>query len=424
MPVFTRGLRFAASFTLGLLVACNGEPDQPSPASPGLIDGAGSGAGAPPTTAMVAETASPPGYPAFPMTPAQLVTRGGKILKAPKLVLLTYAGDPLAAVATEFVSMIGNSSYWSGATKEYGVGPATALSAVTLSDRAPATIDQTGIETWLAGELDGSHAEVPAPDGETVYVIVYPASTTITRGAELGCQDFGGFHAEAAAGASGAVPYVALPRCSTFAGLSGNDLLTYTMSHEIVEAMLDPFTESGPAYSDVDKLHETLAIALGGGEAGDICPEDATHVPDMPFLVQRTWSNASAKTGHQPCVPRDPLPYFFANPMLPDLSTDGVPVVKVEVGKNRSIDLQLSSDAPMGADWTVTLIDVATLRKKPAELSFTLDRTTGNNGDVLHATISSLRGGTVGTKGGYSLFLVRSVSKDERVSLLAGGVQN
>lgn len=417
-------IRFAASFGLGLLVACSSTSDGASPAAPAATEGADAGPVAPAPMMVMDDAAPPLPFPAFPSTAPQLVTRGGKILKTPKLALLTYTGDPMTADATSFLSAVGKSSYWATVTKEYGVGPATALTPVTLTDPAPGTIDQPGIESWLAGELDGTHAGVPAPDGETLYVIMYPTGTTVTRGTETGCDKFGGFHAEAALTPSGSVPYVVIPRCNTFAGLSGKDLFTFALSHELVEATLDPFTKTAPAYADVDKAHEALSLALGGGEAGDICPDDTTLVADLPFLVQRTWSNASAKAGHHPCLPLDPQPYFITNPVLSEMSTDGVPVAKITVGQSRTIDLQLSSDAAMAADWSVTLLDVATLYKKPAELSFVLDRTTGNNGDVLHLTITTLRAGTVGKNGGYSLFVVHSTAKDKRFTNIVGAVQN
>lgn len=423
-------VRFAASLGLGLglvalLAACGSTSDASAPPPAATTDVADAGPVTPPV--MPVDAAPPLPYPAFPSTAAQLVTRGGKILKAPKLALLTYTGDPMTTTATSFVSAVGTSSYWSAATKEYGVGPAAALAPVTLTDPAPATIEQAEIETWLAGQLDGTHADVPVPDGETLYVIVYPAGTTVTRGARSSCKEFGGFHAEASRGTGvtpASVPYVVLPRCSTFSGLSGKDLFTFALSHELVEATLDPFTTTGPAYDFVDPQHEALALVLGGGEAGDICPDDSALVTGLPFLVQRTWSNASAKAGHHPCVPLDPLPYFLANPVLGDLSPDAVPVVKIPLGQSRTIDVQLASDAPMPADWTVTAVDSGTVRGKPVELTFALDRTTGNNGDVLHLTITTQRAGSFGKSGGYSVFVLHSVSKDKRFTNIAGIVQN
>lgn len=417
--------RLASSLGLVVLAACGSTSDANAPSPPATIEGADAGPVTPPV--MMVDAAPPLPYPAFPSTAAELLTRGGKILKSPKLVLLTFTGDPMTTTATTFLSTIGQSAYWSAVTKEYGVGAATALAPVTLTDPPPATIDQPALETWLAGELDGTHAEVPVPDGETLYVVVYPAGTTVTRGTTTSCNQFGGFHGEASLGASatpGSAPYVVIPRCSSFSGLSGKDLFTFALSHELVEATLDPFVKTGPAYDHVDLPHEALALVLGDGEAGDVCPNDTALVAGFPFLVQRTWSNASAKAGHHPCAPVDPLPYFHANPVLPDLSPDAIPVVKIPLGQSRSIDVQLSSDAPMLADWTVSVVDGASNGKKPAELTFALDRATGNNGDVLHLTITTARAGSVGKNGGYSTFVVHSTAKDKRFTNIAGIVHN
>jgi hypothetical protein len=118
--------------------------------------------------------------------------------------------------------------------------------------------------------------------------------------------------------------------------------------------------------------------------------------------VQRTWSNASALAGHHPCVPA-PAVYFTAAPVLTDDVTvpdDGQMTttrgVDLRVGQSKTIALQLFSDAAK-APWTVTVYDVATVRGTGgAELSFAMDRTTGQNGDVLHVTITRIKPGPRG----------------------------
>ncbi|MDB5213123.1 MAG: hypothetical protein JWO86_1050 [Myxococcaceae bacterium] len=419
-------LRFVASLCLGLVVACSSAGSDPPAAAPPVVDPGDAGPATPPAPAPDAAPPAAP-YPAFPFSAPQIVSRGGKVLTAPKVALLMYAGDPMTADAQAFVAAVGKSAYWSATTKEYGVGALTALPPITVSDTAPATIDDTAIQAWLAGELDGTHPEVPAPDGQTIYVIAYPEGTTVTRQSETSCLQNGGYHSEATIGAtSTSVPYVVLPRCAKYVGLTGKDEFTYALSHELVEAALDPFLKSAPAYADVDVEHRALELALGAGEAGDICPGDSALASDMPFVVQRTWSNASAKAGHHPCVPADPRPYFVSVPVLPEtVPTSNIPFVTIAVGASRTIDVQLSSDAPVATDWSVTAIDVASVvYKRPAELSFALDRSTGNNGDVLHLTITAQRQGAINGTKGVSLFILRSTSKDGEVAYVAGVVGN
>jgi len=110
--------------------------------------------------------------------------------------------------------------------------------------------------------------------------------------------------------------------------MSGIDAVTATGSHEIVEAATDPFPQSmgaAPGYSQPDEAHLYWLFGLGGGETGDMCaqqPGAFTKFAELPYVVQRTWSNIAAKQGHDPCVP--PLPgevFFNSVPVLNDTIT-------------------------------------------------------------------------------------------------------
>jgi hypothetical protein len=65
--------------------------------------------------------------------------------------------------------------------------------------------------------------------------------------------------------------------------------------------------------------------------------------------------------------------------------------IQVPIGQSVTVEVVLYSDAP-SADWNVTAIDVAQrYNQQPPELSFSFDKTTGNNGDKLMLTITRLR---------------------------------
>jgi hypothetical protein len=121
------------------------------------------------------------------------------------------------------------------------------------------------------------------------------------------------------------------------------------------------------------------------------------------YWVQRTWSNVSAAAGHDPCVPVMATPYVEAMTNLPDISIDDgqggaftTRGVTVPVGQSKTVEVDLYADAPT-ADWTVVPVDaVSTFEKTSPELSFQLDRTTGNNGDKLQLTITRLKSGSFG----------------------------
>ena len=130
---------------------------------------------------------------------------------------------------------------------------------------------------------------------------------------------------------------------------------------------------------------------------------------DLPYAVQRIWSNAAAAGSHDPCVPAQPGAYFNAAPVLPDTITldlgSGQKVttqgVRIPVGQSRTIDVQLYSDAPTAGPWTVGAFNLAMLENKPAALTLSLDATTGSNGDVVHLTITPLRAEPSGLEAFY-----------------------
>jgi hypothetical protein len=108
------------------------------------------------------------------------------------------------------------------------------------------------------------------------------------------------------------------------------------------------------------------------------------------YVVQRSWSNASARAGHDPCVPALAEPYFNAAPILTAkqqitfqsqvLTTNGL---QLALGQSKTIAVQLFSDAPR-ADWSVDAVDTS----QPAGFTFSWDAQTGNDGDTLHLTIT------------------------------------
>lgn len=133
------------------------------------------------------------------------------------------------------------------------------------------------------------------------------------------------------------------------------------------------------------------------------------------YTVQRTWSNVAALAGHDPCVPPLSAPYWNAAPVLNDkvtldyygqtVSTKGV---VVPLNQSKTIDVELFSDGPV-PDWSVSAVDTTYGTSQPKELDFTWDVQKGNNGDVLHLTITRLRNGAYnGTE--FFLYAQRSSS--------------
>ncbi len=343
--------------------------------------------------------------PEIPLAP----NRGGAVLTAPRLVPVTFTGDPMASDIETFVSSLGSSSYWHDTTAEYGVGAAVAGQAVHLSEAAPASIEDAAIKTWLVSRLDGTHAEWPAPDAQTIYVLYYPAATAITYEGATSCGGFGGYHSEAALPGGKSAVYAVIPRCASYpkAGVDvvGLPLLTVTTSHELVEAATDPHPDTAPANFGAGTY---FGLPVAEVELADLCVADLQVDPTkfivpegLPFTVQRSWSNAAAKGRHDPCVPAAPTPYFNSAPVpvvaLPDTKAYFSQVLqgwKLPVGQTTTIDVDLFSDGPTDGPWSVSVADVTNLDPgAPKYLDLKLDRTSGTNGDKLHLTVTALKDG-------------------------------
>jgi hypothetical protein len=415
----------------GLLVAC-GPGERVVIVSHGSPNGAGDGAGdagagadpatdsiPPPPGGDASAVSNPPTsttYPApHPHTPA-ILSLGGPTLANAVVVPVTYDSDDMRTPIEAFVQSIGQSNYWATVAREYGVGAATVGAPVHLTEPAPTTIDATTLEKWLVSNLDGTHSEWSAPKPSTVYAVFLPATTALTMlDGKQACVQVGAYHSEAALPGGGSVAYAVIPRCASFGGLHGLDVVTASTSHELIEAATDPFVKTKPAYAqtDNDDLGWTLLLQ---GEVGDLCTNDTSDV-DVSVMglgtVTRVWSNAEARAGRDPCVPHLPgVVYFNSAPVVGDtlvftvggqsFSTKGV---KLPVGEQKTIDVALFSEAPTSGAWSVMAYDLASVKGGTPELELLLDRQQGVNGDTLHLTIRTV---AAPSTNGVSTFVIRS----------------
>ncbi len=127
---------------------------------------------------------------------------------------------------------------------------------------------------------------------------------------------------------------------------------------------------------------------------------DTNYVPPgSTYMVQRSWSNQAAKAGTNPCVPvPNAGPYFNAYPILSDevpLDLGGaqptlVKGVKIPIGGTKTIDVVMHSEGPTSGPWTVAVQDLSAYIGDPAATQVSLDRTTVNDGDIVHLTIKVL----------------------------------
>ncbi len=311
---------------------------------------------------------------------------GGPVLATPKFIPVFWSNDDATLVtATEgFFAGVGGSDYWAAIGAEYGVGKATSGTPIQIATPVTGTVDDSQIQPWLISMITSDARFSQQLDDNTVFGLMYPSGVTITDAGGTSCPSgFYGYHSEVNVNGKD-VPYMVLPRCSTDAGN-----LAQTTSHEMIESATDPYPDDKPAYF-VETDYAYFAYANSGGEVADMCGGNWYSDADLGLVLPRSWSNVAAAAGHNPCMPRPAGEiYFNSAPALPDMvSWGGVTVVgaQIPVGGSKTIPLALFSDAPTGA-WTVTATDFLQLMNETPILQFSMDKTSGANGDTINLTI-------------------------------------
>lgn len=374
-------------------------------------------------------------YPAF-LPDAPQVIRGdaGGVLTAPTVRLIAFAGDPLQAEIAGLLERVRNPPYWMATTHEYGVGPLSIGAPIVVDEAVPASLDSSQIEPWLTGKLDGTHADFGTPDERTIYLVVYPAPTTLTNESQPAC----GFHGHlliphVVPRPPSSINYAAVSDCTPMMGQEAQiDAIGHTISHELIETATDPdfATPQTSGYGQVDSEHVAWQYfydgLLGSPPTGiEICDLCDTQIG--PPELEYAWSNAAIRAGRNPCGPT--RPYFNAMPVLPDdvgFGRPSLPVVHtkgviVPVGESRTIDVDLYSDREMAVPWKVSAATFETLSLDVGadasgfelvprwDVDFSFDRTSGSNGATLHLTIRRVRPSPYGS----AVVVLESNSTDE-----------
>jgi hypothetical protein len=363
-------------------------------------------------------------YPAPFPAPPQILNLGGTVLSSPLFVPIFFSNDDMQFVAQleAFYAAIGDSSYWQTIGADYGVGPATAFAPIVLDQAAPSNIDDgsptSGLEGLLATAI--SEGAVPPPAPGTLYCLNFPSTTTITEGQLTSCggfNGFGGYHSDMVLQDGTYVSYAVMPHCSGN-GFSDIDNMTSSASHELIEATTDALPSLSPAWSTLDEEDTFWEDASGGAEVADMCQANLQAYLQITlggtsYVVQRVWSNSAAAAGHDPCVPDFHGEVFFN--AVPDIHEmidyptfgGSIPVrgVHIPVGQIGIVTLDLYSDAPF-APWTIQVLDNNTIMGLSPNITFTLDKSMGQNGDRIRLTIQPMHAG----QGNIDFYYVNSVT--------------
>jgi hypothetical protein len=445
-----------AATVAGALGACSASSSSSAPGAGDASDGGASNEAAPtgddgpedanaaqdgPAASDANDAASQdagPTYPAPHPAAPQIVT-GGTIDAQPKIVTVSFAGDPLEADIDAFATAIGKTTYWGDRTREYGIAALAPAGRIHDPTTWPASLDDAQIQTWLISQLDGADAGWPAPDKDTIYALYFPPGVSITnqaqgQGASCGTPtmpSWHGYHENVMLPGGLLVPYAVISRCDSIPeapGATGIQYVSAVTSHEVIEAITDPFVIAGQlGYFGTDPDHVAFELVTGA-ELGDMCTliGNAFYTPtDFPYLVQRIWSNSAAAMGHDPCPPEPSGQiYFNSAPVLTDTISVPSPFgtgvvttkgVMIPVGQSKTVEVDLFSEAPAAA-WNVRAVET----DGTTSLAFAFDKTSGQNGDKLNLTIRVVHAKAGGGAESFALVSTRG----SQLSFWAGFVTN
>ncbi|HEX8108421.1 MAG TPA: hypothetical protein VF516_11870 [Kofleriaceae bacterium] len=270
---------------------------------------------------------------------------GGPVMAHVQLVPIFYANDTDADALTRFSQWIVSSQWLKTVGADYGVDTGSVLGVVHQPGPAPATIDDSDIVALLyAGLANGS---LPKPAGglaSALYMIWFPASTTVTAGLDKSCDVFGGYHNSVRQGGV-ELSYAVIAACSGFVdGLSDLEDREVVASHELIEAATDPLPDNHPSFQLDDPTSSWFGF---GTEVGDLCQRgDTTEiVRESGFVAQRSWSTSAAAAEHDPCVPGATADYF-------NLAVQTPGVLRIAPGGHQAVTLRAwASGAARGTTW-------------------------------------------------------------------------
>jgi hypothetical protein len=340
----------------------------------------------------------------------QLVFQGAPLLTVPQIVTVTFPGDPNADALEAFDDELVTSSYWTTVTAGFcdqsgacvakgssgGHVRLTTPPAATYSDST--TGGTSTLQAFIADQI--TQGLFPPTTPNTLYVLYFPSSTFITLTEQSGqtaatCMQFIGYHNAIVDGTATPVPYAIVQGCPPpqGSGLTPLEALTFTASHEILEAVTDPVQTAKALgyYLDPNASAVVAWNLFAGGEAADLCVDATGLRQDQTvqdgYTVQRIWSDANAANGLDPCVPVAAGDVYF------NVAPKGASSLLVlNVGGTATFEADAFSTAPTPS-WTLAGVDRATslhLLKAPL-LSFLFNgqkTALVNNGDKVEVTVT------------------------------------
>jgi len=342
------------------------------------------------TSTTPAQPAVP--YPAF-TPPLPVITSHvakPQVIAHPIVIPVFFPGTPDQSATAGYLQSLVQSNNW-GTLAQYGVTTATIGTPIVASSNPPATVTTTDIDNFVGAN---AAAWTPSPTGSEIYVLFYPTSTTsIANNPGVGYHTVRWLNP---ANFNSAVEYAVIP----YKSLQADAYLIY---HEIAETATDPNIQ-GYYWPNIDST-AWLSMYDGYMELADACTAtDFFPESDLGQAEHAIFSDANVLAGQSPCsIPSsaaNSLQMFGGFPVLTATQASQKSslnpnaqnidhVVHIAPGASVTIPVKLFSYGPLPAAINVQILQLNLASDKSNAATFTLDKSTGNNGDTINLTITA-----------------------------------
>jgi hypothetical protein len=236
-----------------------------------------------------------------PPKAATVVYFGGPVVSTVNVVAVLWGSKLPAATKTNigpFLQSIVNSTFVdqlaqystvgiTGTNGDPGTGQTITrgtyggLVTITPANKST-TLTDKAITTELQAQI--AAGKLPAANLNTLYMIYFPASITITIDGATSCIDFGAYHESVSAtNVPTNIFYGVMPACGGFSSI------TVASSHEFAEAVTDPLPTPGshPAYPQAWN-------DATGDEIADLCEGSNTTLVTKAktYSIQEVYNNS------------------------------------------------------------------------------------------------------------------------------------
>jgi hypothetical protein len=225
------------------------------------------------------------------------INHGGPVLAQPQIEIVYYgqawnSNPGLQTQINTFVKYLGGSSFMD-VLSQYGVSHAQVAGSVVIPDALGGNVTPNRIQNALTQDI--ANGTLPPAGNNRLYLVFTPPNVTV-KDNPFFPADFLGYHSSLIdnQGNQDAFAVIPVPGGSNpqAAGLTSLQSLTDTTSHEVAEAVTDPFINAQGNPSGWDDYTFDPNGNIDQGEIGDV-GATAPTVYLNGYAVTQLWSNSA-----------------------------------------------------------------------------------------------------------------------------------